>query len=184
MPTKQMLIPLESIPVPESAAATLPPTKPSQPPGAPHLAPPQSWADEEGTAALLLPDAMSLLGSSDPSFGPGPLPAHTGQPMKQQVQQRAQARPGSLKLVMAGLAAIGVLIIVLVGARLMRGEQTPESSIATIAARQQLMDEAMAAVRGGQLDQALATLQRLQGSQPDPAVDLMIASIKQLAKRH
>lgn len=184
MPTKQMLIPLESIPVPESAAATLPPKKPSQPPGAPHLAPAQSWADEEGTAALLLPDAMSLLGRDEPSFGTGSIQGHTGQPMKQQVQGQAKGRPASLRLVMAGLAAIGVLIISLVGVRLLRTESTPESSIAAIAARQQLMDEAMAAVRGGQLDQALATLQRLQGSQPDPTVDLMIASIKQLAKRH
>lgn len=189
MPTRQLLIPLESAqelsePSIQTAAASLlglaaPPPKPSPPAGLPHLAPPsaphlapaQSWSDEEGTAALLLPDARSLLGEP---------PRRTGQPAKPQAARKS----ASLKLILAGLSALALFIVLLAGARLMRSESTPASSIAAIAARQQLMDEAMSSVRSGQLEQALSALQRFQGSHPDPAVDLMIASLKrQLGKR-
>lgn len=179
MPTRQMLIPLEPTPELSGPAAAVvsppaaPPAKPSKAAALPHLAPAQSWSDEEGTAALLLPDAMSLLGE---------LPGRTGQPGKPQVARKS----ASLKLILAGVAAMAALVVVLVlvGVRLMRSEPTPEAAISAVAARQQLMDEAMSSVRSGQLEQALSTLQRFQGSQPEPAVDLMIASIKrQLSKR-
>lgn len=177
MPTRQMLIPLEPTPELSGPAAAVvsppaaPPAKPSKAAALPHLAPAQSWSDEEGTAALLLPDAMSLLGE---------LPGRTGQPVKPQAARKS----ASLKLILAGVAAMALVVLVLVGVRLMRSEPTPEAAISAVAARQQLMDEAMSSVRSGQLEQALSTLHRFQGSQPEPAVDLMIASIKrQLSKR-
>lgn len=176
MPTRQMLIPLEPTPELSGPAAAVsppaaPPAKPSKAAALPHLAPAQSWSDEEGTAALLLPDAMSLLGE---------LPGRTGQPVKPQVARKS----ASLKLILAGVAAMALVVLVLVGVRLMRSEPTPEASISAVAARQQLMDEAMSSVRSGQLEQALSTLQRFQGSQPEPAVDLMIASIKRQLSKH
>ncbi len=80
-----------------------------------------------------------------------------------------------------GLVGGAIMLIVLfLGMRLWQPE--PKGLVIPTAQQmvlhQQLIDGALRAVRSGQLDQALLLLERIQHDQADPAVDLMIGSLR------
>jgi hypothetical protein len=132
------------------------------------LTPPQSWADDEGTAAILLPEDASVLSETT-----GRSQLQLSSSTKQTIRRQWLVNLGM------GLGGAAVMLVVLgLGARLSQRDPTPTFSASEASARQQLMDDVVIAVRSGQLEQALGILQRLQGTHRDPAVDLMITSVK------
>jgi hypothetical protein len=161
LPTRQFVIPPTPSPL-------LPP---GAPPPVPGLAPPQSWSDEEGTAALLLPEAGMLLPERPaPSRPSGAAPIQPGARAVAPGRRRANLVAG----LVGGVLAV---IVVLVGGRLL---SEPAGGPLT-AAQQVTIDEAMRAVADGQPDRAVELLQRLRDSRPETSLDGLIAALKRQA---
>lgn len=144
------------------------------PPGLPQLAPPQSWGDDEGTAALLLPPAEDVQ----------PPPARASLPRPHKHADRTPVRPrwGRTLFPAAGIGLLLLLGLFLLTRQWMPAPaNAPRSDAPLTAHQQQLLDGAAEAMARGQIDRSIELLQRFQREQPpagDPAIERLIVSLK------
>jgi hypothetical protein len=142
------------------------------------LTAPESWSEDEGTAALLLPLA-------EPPAGPGEIarPAAIRLP----TPEAPPVRSAGAYLLTGAVGGALMLLALLGGEQLWRALPTgrsPTTVALADAEQRRLVDDALVAVQGGHLDQALAQLTRARqlivdrGQQPDPTLELFLAALK------
>jgi hypothetical protein len=121
---------------------------------------------------LLLPEASSFAQGTARTALPASAPA---------VAPAAPARHQWRVNLLMGLVGGGMMLgVLLVGTHLWRPAPValPITPVHQQLIRGKLIDEALRAVKSGRLDEATDLLQRAQGENPDPTVDLMIAALK------
>lgn len=156
-------LPAATLPVAAPPVAAKPATAPPASTLPIRLNAPRNWYEEEGTAAIMLPDRPHLpppqARVAPPEIAPTPV------------------RSWGQNLLMAALGGLFVLVVLFVVGRFTGAVRFG----ATIAAPQQLIiDEALFAVQTGRLTQAIGILERLQREQaaPDPMIDAMVVALK------
>lgn len=177
MPTRHLLLAefdTSSSPPPAAAVPSMRDTLVEPPPSQPPhraLTAPRSWSDEEGTAAIMLPDRPKL---------PPPSKIHSqsqGPRSTPQAAATAPARRWGLNLFMAAIGGLFVLVVLFTV-----GHFTGAVRFGAVVAppQQLLIDEALFAVQTGHVAQAIGILERLQREQPspDPMIDAMIGALK------